>query len=248
MRDVIVVGGGCYGTFYGGQLAKARDKGRARYRRVVIVDRDPACRARRELGEAADRVFVVSDWTAYFDAFLGAATSAAEGVPRDFIVPSPLMPHLMFQWVLRRARARWPERAIAVAPLPQALGTPYERAAPAPDNTSYASFADWVCPTHCVEPAICPAIGSARDWEMSRAVLELAARLRAAGEPVSGPALFECRHQVFGVGAFSVDAVLAGDALVQAAGAAGERAAVLIGTVSSCHGAVNVLRIGAARS
>jgi len=179
---------------------------------------------------------------------LGAATPAAGGAPRDYIVPSPLMPHLMFQWVLRRAQARWPGRTIAVAPLPHPLGTPYERAAPAPDNTCYVSFADWVCPTHCVEPAICPAIGSTRDWEMSRAVTALAARLRVAGEPVSGPALFECRHQVFGVGAFSVDAVLAGDALVRAAGAAGEKAAVLIGTVSSCHGAVNLLRLGAARS
>ena len=27
MRDVIVIGGGCYGTFYAGQLAKAKEKG-----------------------------------------------------------------------------------------------------------------------------------------------------------------------------------------------------------------------------
>jgi len=54
-----------------------------------------------------------------------------------------------------------------------------------------------------------------------------------------------CRHHVFGVGTFAVDAVLAGDALVAAAGASGEPASVLIGTVSSCHGALNLLRIGA---
>src|SRR5947209_16549971 len=61
MRDVIIVGGGCYGTFYAGQLAKARERGKARYRRVIIVDRDSACRARVELGEAPERAFVTRD-------------------------------------------------------------------------------------------------------------------------------------------------------------------------------------------
>ena len=55
MGDVVVVGGGCYGSFYAAQLAKAKQRGRARFRRVVVVDRDPACRARRELGDAPDR-------------------------------------------------------------------------------------------------------------------------------------------------------------------------------------------------
>ena len=80
------------------------------------------------------------------------------------------------------------------------------------------------------------------------AVRGLADRLRATGEPLHGPALFVCRHHVFGVGTFAVDAVLAGDALVQRVGESGAAAAVLVGTISSCHGAVNLLRIGAARA
>src|SRR2546426_2724748 len=38
--------------------------------------------------------------------------------------------------------------------------------------------------------------------------------------------LFVCRHHVFGVGTFAVDAVLEGDEIVQAAGASGAAAAV----------------------
>lgn len=245
MRDVIVIGGGCYGTFYAGQLARARERGRARFRRVVVVDRDARCRARRELGEAPDREYVTADWSAYFAEFLGAARPGPPDGPRDYIVPSPLMPHLMFEWLVARARARWPDRPVSVAPVPGEPGTPYDRAAP--DGTRYVSFADWICPTHCVEPATCPAIGAARTWEMGDAVRALAARLRAAGTPVHGPALFVCRHHVFGVGTFAVDAVLAGDAIVRDAGATGEPADVLVGTISSCHGALNVLRIGPAR-
>src|SRR5204863_6923437 len=220
MRDAIVIGGGCYGTFYAGQLVKARERGKARFGRVVVVDRDPACRARRELGPALDRDFVESEWSAYFDAVLGTAARVRPGEPQDYIVPSPLMPHLMFEWVLRRARERWPQRAIAVTPVPGSLGTPYDRTAP--DGTRYVSFADWICPTHCIEPAICPAIGAPRSWEMGDAVQDLAARLRASGEPVFGAALFVCRHHVFGVGTFSVDAVLEGDAIVRKAGESGE--------------------------
>jgi len=244
MRDVVVVGGGCYGTFYAGQLAKAQERGRATFRRVVVVDRDPVCRARAELGEARDRAFVVREWGDYFHEFLGDAARASAAGSGDYIVPSPLMPHLMFQWLLARARERWPERAIDIACVPGEPGTPYDRTGA--DRTRYVSFADWICPTHCIEPAVCPAIGSARTWEMGDAVRGVTERLRVAGEPVHGPALFVCRHHVFGVGAFAVDAVLEGDAMVQAAGASGRAAAVLVGTISSCHGALNLLRIGAA--
>src|SRR5207245_11209435 len=198
------------------------------------------------LGEAPDRTFAVAPWDAYFAAFLGAAAPARPGEPQDYIVPSPLMPHLMFQWVLARARQRWPERAVAVAPVPGSLDTPYDPSAPAPDHARYVSFADWLCPTHCVEPAICPAIGTARTWEMGGEGRGLAERVGGGGEPVHGPALFVCRHHVFGVGTFAVDAVLAGDALVRAAGESGSAAGVLVGTISSCHGALNLLRIGAA--
>jgi hypothetical protein len=246
MRDVVVVGGGCYGSFYAAQLAKAKERGRAGFRRVVVVDRDPACRARRELGDAADRAFVVRDWSAYFREFLGAAAPVRSGDPQDYIVPSPLMPHLMFEWVLARARERWPGRTVDVGPVPDTMDTPYDRAAPAPDHTRYVSFADWICPTHCIEPTICPAIGDTRTWEMGDAVRALAGRLHAAGLPVQGPALFVCRHHVFGVGTFAVEAVLAGDAIVRAAGEPGTAAAVLVGTISACHGAVNLLTIGAA--
>ncbi len=234
----MVVGGGCYGTFYASQLAKAKARGKTDYRTVIVVDRNADSRARRELGEAPDREFVVSEWGAFFDQFL-------PGSGDDQIVPSPHMPHLMFEWVLRRARRRWPHRAVSVQPVPGTFPTPYDRPSGGSDETRYVSFADWICPTHCIEPALCPAIGAPRTWEMSDAVRELAERLPAAGRPVSGPALFVCKHQVYGVGMFAADAVRAGDRLVQEAGATSARAEILVGTISSCHGALNLLTLGA---
>ena len=236
-----MVGGGCYGTFYASQLAKAKARGKTDYRTVIVVDRNPDCQAKRELGESSDRQFVQHDWTEFFDDWLAGARLTAHGAQEDQIVPSPHMPHLMFEWVLRRARTRWPNRTISVEPVPGDFPAPYDR--PGADYTRYVSFADWICPTHCIEPALCPAIGSPRTWEMADAVHELAERLRAGGRPVSGPALFVCKHQVFGVGMFAADAVRAGDRLVEEAGAS-HSTEVLIGTISSCHGALNLLTLG----
>src|SRR5438876_8458006 len=79
---------------------------------------------------------------------------------------------LFFFFSSRRRHTRWTgdwssdvcssdlDRTIEVAPVPESLGTPYDRTAP--DGTRYVSFADWICPTHCVEPVTCPAIGGPR--------------------------------------------------------------------------------------
>jgi hypothetical protein len=126
-------------------------------------------------------------------------------------------------------------------PVPLGPGTPYDTQAP--DGTRYVSFADWLCPTHCIEPATCPVIRAPRTWEMAEAMQELAHRLDATA-PTAGPVLFTCRHRVYGVGMFDVDTVLAGDALVSDAGAAGHPTDVLVATISACHGAASLLHLG----
>jgi hypothetical protein len=83
---------------------------------------------------------------------------------------------------------------------------------------------------------------------MADTVRDLAEQLRANGRVVSGPALFVCKHQVFGVGMFSAESVRAGDRLVEETGAKGDAAEILVGTISSCHGALNLLRLSAISS
>ena len=242
LGDVIVIGGGCYGTFYAGQLAQAQAKGKVRYRRVLVVDRNPECQLARDLPAAPDRTLVTADWSAFLDDYLGRHESGDHSLGGgDVIVPSPLMPHLMYEWLLRRARSRWPGRVVETRAIPASPRTPYDTTAP--DYTRYVSFADWLCPTHCVEPALCPVIRAPRTWEIAEALEDLTTRL-AVTAPTAGPVLFQCRHTVFAVGTFSVAAVLAGDHTVTAAGESGSAIDVLVGTVSSCHGAVNLLHLG----
>ncbi|MEP6688042.1 MAG: hypothetical protein ABJC36_06810 [Gemmatimonadales bacterium] len=238
---VVIVGGGCYGSFYAGQLLRARSRAAVRWTKLVVVDRDPACRAARAVAGIDGVELVVQEWGAFFDGFFDAARSVAN--PPDAIVPSPLMPHLMYEWLLRRARARWPGREIGTRPVSVGPGTPYDVLAP--DGTRYVSFADWLCPVHCIEPATCPIIRAPRTWEMGDAMGILATRL-GARHPTAGPVLFTCRHRVYGVGMFDVSTVLDGDAVVARAGAEGTAVDVLVGTVSACHGAASLLHLGAA--
>jgi hypothetical protein len=234
LGDVVIVGGGCYGSFYARQLLRARERGKAEWQRLIVVDRNSACgvAADPELASSCD--VVIQEWGAFFDDYLGRAAHQ-DGLP-NAIVPSPLMPHLMYEWLVRRARARWPGRAIETRPLEVGPGTPYDVLHQ--DGTRYVSYADWLCPTHCIEPAICPVIRAPRTWEMTDAMERLAASLGAAG-----PALFVCRHRVHGVGMFDVSTVQAGDALVEEAGMGGARD-ILVGTISACHGAASLLHIG----
>jgi hypothetical protein len=238
---IVIVGGGCYGSWYLRQLARARHAAAIDYARVLVVDRDPDCRAARLLSgregaplDAPDADVVASDWSAFFDAFLAGAGDD------DAIVPSPLMPHLMYEWLLRRARERWPERRVETRPLGTPPAVPWQRAAP--DGTHYVSFAEWTCPINCIEPAKCPATRGERTWSLPPTVRAYVAEERARGRNLAGPAIFHCQHRAYGVGLFGADEVLAADRLVAEAGTSGA-AEVLVGTVSHCHGALCVLSV-----
>lgn len=239
LGDIAIMGGGCYGTFYLGQLEAARAKGALDRRRVLIVDRDLACRAARE-GAPASFELVTADWGQFLDDWLDPSGRDRDGRP-DMIVPTPFMPHLMAEWLTRRAAKRFPDRIVERVSAEAPVGTPYDRLHE--DGVRYVSFADWLCPMHCVEPLLCPAIKAPRTWEMGDSIATYAVR-RSPAQPAVPPALFTCRHVVHGVGMYPVRAAFAGfDAFVPFAGSPGG-AELVIGSVSACHGAIAVLRVG----
>jgi hypothetical protein len=251
---IVIVGGGCYGTYYLTQLRRARAAGALTFERLVVVDRDAACQAAQPIRAAADPTaeLAVQEWTPFFDEYFAHVSPDS----RDAIVPSPLMPHLMYEWVLRRARARWPDRDVATRPLPVTPDVPWRRTAP--DGTEYVSYASWMCPINCIEPRRCPHTRGERTWTMPDAARDVVSRTRSktaaqlqddpgigvTDNSLQGPVIFHCTHRAYGVGMFDTRDVLAGDALVTAAAERGP-ADILIGTVSHCHGALNVLHVGA---
>lgn len=237
---VVIIGGGCYGSWYTQQLDRAMARGALRVDRLTVVDRDPGCQVARERDRyAALPLVVVTDtWEAFLAHWLSSAT--AERAERDAIVPSPLMPHLLLDWLLARARTRWMGRDVRIVPLRVAPPMPWERAAP--DGRHYVSFAEWMCPVNCIEPARCPATRGARDWSMPSALSAYVSAEQALGHSLRGPIIFHCLHRTWGVGMIDVSAVVAADALVAMEAADGP-GRFLVGTVSHCHGALGVLHI-----
>jgi hypothetical protein len=237
---IIVVGGGCYGAYYVRQLLRARDAGALSFSRLVVVDRDAKCQVASVSSRDPDVVFVQREWEHFFDEYLAAAarTTARNA---DAIVPSPLMPHLMFDWLMRRARMRWPHRTVERRALRRAPHIPWQRAVPS--GTHVVSFAEWVCPVNCIEPAMCPVVKGPRTWSMPAAVRAYVQAEERTDAPLVGPVIFHCEHRAYGVGMFGTQAVLDGDALIARA-AATDAANVLVGTVSHCHGALDVLHVG----
>jgi hypothetical protein len=245
---IVVVGGGCYGSYYVRQLGRARQAGALRWDRVIVVDRDPSCRIAQSLaaGDVATPAVqvAIAEWADFFRTYLDAACADPAATARDAIVPSPLMPHLMYEWLLARTGERWPARTVATRPLAGTPAVPWHRTAPT--GTSYVSFAEWVCPVNCIEPTTCPKTRETRWWTMPAALEAYADGERAAGRPLAGPVIFHCTHRADGVGMFDTAAAVRADAIVRDAGTRGP-ADVLIGTVSHCHGALNVLAIGEGR-
>jgi hypothetical protein len=230
---LIIIGGGCYGCYHTRQLLKAQRRGTISARALVVVDRNPACRALAEFaGESLVRV-VRADWATYLREELGACSPDTD----DRLVPAPFAPHLLCDWLLAIAQAAAPDRTIERVACELTLGLPFERG----DVTGnrFISAAGWVCPATCIEPALCPAIRAPRTWELGDLVRAGAAR---SATPYQTVALFTSQHYAFGIGAIPVaELARARLGLTRAlrADAAPQRA--LVGTVSSCHGVLGEL-------
>lgn len=242
LGDIAVMGGGCYGAFYVNQLDAARAKGAVSWRQLLVVDRDPLCQAGAGLSSRA--TLVTDDWNGFLDRWLDPVQRDRDDL-LDAIVPTPFMPHLLALWLERRAQARWPDREVRLVPVDAPLGTPYDRLHA--DGIRYVSFADWICPMHCVEPLLCPVIRGPRTWEMGDAVTAWTIE-RSRERTTAGPALFTCRHVAYGVGMYPVRAAFDGLAALGAAADDAAGADLVIGSISACHGAIALLRVGPVRA
>ena len=247
--NVIVVGGGCYGSYYVRQLDRAVAARALDVERVVVVDRDPDCAVARTLASLDPPhhpgiELRVAEWSEFFDEYLNRAAARPAEHANDAIVPSPLMPHLMAEWLVARARSRSAGRSVAVEPFESLPDVPWERAGR--DATHYVSFATWTCPINCVEPRTCPHTRGPRSWSLPVALRDYAARETSAGHDVE-VAVLHCRHRSYGVGMFDTQEVLEADRRIAAASGR-DRAEVVIGTVSHCHGALTRLLIGGRRA
>lgn len=169
--------------------------------------------------------FVKSDWREFFSHWLDDAVRDPAAHRFDAIVPSPLMPHLLFDWLAERARSA-SRRALPLFMPGEIAGVPWQKEGG--DGTRYASFATWMCPINCVEPAKCPHTKGPRDWSLHDTL-----RQGAGGDAIG---LLRVTHRAFGVGMIDVADVVDAHAGMLRALREGHR--FRVATASHCHGAI----------
>lgn len=219
-----MISGGEAGAFYVRQLLRAAAAGRLDTDRIVVVDRDAGCAARRQRDPRLE--FAVADWSEWLDAHLGGLGQA------DHLVPYHWAPHLLVDW-LRRQVERASLAAVRGGEALPALGLPFERETR--DGDRALSYATWPCPPACIEPALCPHTRGQRDWS-------LATLLAHAAPGFDDAIVFRSLHLVYGVGTIPIAEILAGRARLQAESrGAGRR--FVVGTASHCHGLATSLTV-----
>lgn len=221
----VVVSGAAIGAGSVRQLLRAVAAGRLDTDRIVVVDRDPACAASAFRDPRVE--LAVADWSDWLDANVDALS------PADHLVPYHWAPHLFVEWLGRQAvKAGAAARRTGDVPPP---AVPVDR--PTRDGDRALSFATWLCPPTCIEPALCPHTRGAKDWSLVRE-LETA----RADEPLDGRIVFPCLHLVYGVGTLPVASLRAARARVLE-GARGGPRRWLVATSSHCHALAAVLSV-----
>jgi hypothetical protein len=215
-----IIGGGCYGAGYVRQFRKARARGKLPPGRWVVLDRDPDCPAARERLPDDPLEVHIGEWRDLLITMM-----SAELKPGDRIIPSPFQGTLIADWLTEEARLVG--RRLEPVELPEmGAGLRYEQAVG--EHQRFVSFAGWTCPVHCIEPPKCPAIRSAKAWDLRDTARDYGAR-----EGFSTVLSFACLHWLYGVGAVPACAFLEARAHVRE-GPAGR---LLLASLSTCHGA-----------
>ena len=215
----VVISGGDIGAAYVRRLLRAVAAGRLVTESIRVVDRDPGCPAGR-LDDPRVRV-------AWLDAHLDALEPAAH------LVPYHWAPHLLREWLEHQlAAAGGVTTHGSGVPV---MGLPFEASTRGGDRA--LSYASWVCPPSCIEPALCPHTRGAKDWSLA-ADLEGAPSLAM----FDGRIVFRALHLVYGVGTIPVGDILAARDRIVASRGSGPKE-WLVATSSHCHALAASLRV-----
>lgn len=239
--DFIIIGGGCYGSFYTRQLLRGAD--RIGIGKIHVVDRDSGCQVVRELGgderDPGHRlVFHFQDWKLFLENYLVELLDrhAAGEEIQDQYAPPCLAPHILFELFLEKAKKDDPTLLFSQKPVEFAVGTPLDMKLPSGNRA--LSFATWTCPRSCIEPPTCPHTKGPKDWDMKE---YLAGSIHEWPLRVDSLHLFQCLHYAMGVGTIPMKSVVEEYIRFRDVVRVPGTHLSAMATVSSCHGLLSLV-------
>ncbi len=200
------------------RLFRAEAAGKITFGRIVVIDRDPGCAVASLVN---DRVRLeVASWSAWLSENLSRSGMA------DHLVPYHWAPHVLLDWLTADLSRHGLTLGRTPEPGEPPLRPPVLRETK--DRDLAMSYAEWLCPPACIEPALCPHTRGPKSWSL-------------AGELARAPRsfVFPCLHLAYGVGTIPLSAIFGvRDHLVDALrrGELGPDAPAWITSASHCHG------------
>ncbi len=240
--NFIIVGGGCYGSFYTRQLLRGLD--RIPLEKLHIIDRDSGCQVARDYPEEHPHreklVFHVSDWKEALKPLLRDRVKRRQRGEEsdDHYVPPCFAPHILFEVFQEMACEEFPRLSFRTLPFAGRIGTPFE--ALLPSGQTALSFATWKCPHSCIEPPTCPKTRGPKDWDMFERLKD---HFETSGVSEEHQFLFRCLHFAMGVGTIPCQVIVDDYLRFRKLVAKAENLRIAVGTISSCHGLAALMEV-----
>lgn len=237
--NFIVIGGGCYGTYYCRQLLRGATK--LGLEKITVVDHMVDCQVRREIDDPRIH-HITQDWHEFFlPYFQGQVEQGRAGTNlTDHYVPPCIGPHFIFELFEAELKRECPGIQLNHLPVEAAIGTPLDMKLA--DGNRALSFAEWKCPHSCIEPKLCPVTRGEKWWDMGTYLTDFFNQQKL---PVESYHLLPCKHLAMGVGTIPmqliIDEFLRFSQVVSQPG----RHLAALATISSCHGLMGLLETNA---
>lgn len=239
--NFLIVGGGCYGTFYTRQLLRGAE--RLGIYEIHVVDHDPRCQTVREFGDhikakGGRLIFHFEDWKVFLEKYFADLLRRHQSGEEitDQYAPPCLAPHILFELFLEKAKKDFPGLTFSPVPFLKNVGTPLDL--PLPTGNRALSFATWTCPHSCIEPPTCPHTRGPKDWDMKTYLMDY---FHQNSFKVDSLHFFQCLHYAMGVGTIPMKSVVEEYIKFQEFIRVPGTHLSAVATVSSCHGLVGLV-------
>ena len=145
--NFIVIGGGCYGTYYCRQLLRGAT--RLGLEKITVVDQVVDCQVRRDIQDPRIE-HITQDWHQFFlPYFHDQVRQGREGILlTDHYVPPCIGPHFIFELFEAELKQEYPGITLNHLPVETAIGTPLDMRLA--DGNRALSFAEWRGPPKCI--------------------------------------------------------------------------------------------------
>lgn len=220
-NHIDVLGGHKLARLYLRKLSDAKQDGRLQYDLLGFCDPE------LQTGEVDSRF----TQTSYSD-FISQRLTCQDRNARDSLIPDHTAPHVFFQVCLDFIAKHAPDAVITLAESRPPLGLPFEM--PTTHGVTPLSYATWVCPLECEEPATCPAIAGERKWDFDRFFAELEKK-EAALKPDYLFLGFSCDQLIDGIAHIPWDRVTSNFARLQERLRTSKTITLSVATYSRCH-------------